>query len=182
MTTNQPTITPTEDGPYRLDDGVEVTRMRDGAALPVEGTAHLCRCGGSANKPFCDGTHMKNGFSGGKDPDRVPDQGDSYSSSDGRITIHDNRGLCAHAGRCTDNLASVFRLRTEPFVDPRRRHSRGNRRSHRHVPLRSPELHPRRRRASRPQRPQLSRIRARRPIRLNQSEPRRSRTPRGCNH
>ena len=61
---------------------------------------------------------MKNGFSGGKDPDRVPDQGDSYSSSDGRITIHDNRGLCAHAGRCTDNLASVFRLRTEPFVDP----------------------------------------------------------------
>lgn len=118
MTTSEPTITATDDGPYRLDGATGVTRMQDGETLPIDGAAFLCRCGGSANKPFCDGTHARNGFSGAKDPERVPDQRESFSSNDGRITIHDNRGLCAHAGRCTDNLASVFRLRTEPFVNP----------------------------------------------------------------
>ena len=31
------------------------------AEKPVQMVA-LCRCGGSRNKPFCDGTHKENGF------------------------------------------------------------------------------------------------------------------------
>lgn len=34
------------------------------------------------------------------------------------ITIHDNRGICSHAGYCSDNLNSVFRLKVEPWIDP----------------------------------------------------------------
>jgi len=111
-------ITATENGPYLLEGADEITRMSDGEALPVEKTAALCRCGGSKNKPFCDGTHAQNGFSGAKDPDRVLNSRDSYTSADGRIMVQDDRGLCAHAARCTDNLASVFRLDTEPWIDP----------------------------------------------------------------
>ncbi len=115
---DRPKITPTENGPYLIEGASEIRRMLDGEAIPLKATARLCRCGGSQNKPFCDGTHNRKGFSSAKDPDRVPDRRHSYTSGDRRITVHDNRGLCAHAGYCTDNLAQVFRMGTEPFVDP----------------------------------------------------------------
>jgi uncharacterized Fe-S cluster protein YjdI len=34
----------------------------DGAVLREDTRVALCRCGGSANKPFCDSTHRKIGF------------------------------------------------------------------------------------------------------------------------
>jgi CDGSH-type Zn-finger protein len=50
-------------GPLLIRGGV---RLLDGEGKVLyEGDkAALCRCGGSANKPFCDGTHATNGFSG----------------------------------------------------------------------------------------------------------------------
>jgi len=49
------------DGPYAITGGIELVDQ-----LPGEGasTEHytLCRCGGSKNKPFCDGTHWHIGF------------------------------------------------------------------------------------------------------------------------
>jgi CDGSH-type Zn-finger protein len=38
------------------------TRLPDGTLLETRNRMTLCRCGESANKPFCDGTHIKVGF------------------------------------------------------------------------------------------------------------------------
>jgi uncharacterized Fe-S cluster protein YjdI len=37
----------------------------DGAVIREDTRLALCRCGGSANKPFCDGTHRRIGFTTG---------------------------------------------------------------------------------------------------------------------
>jgi CDGSH-type Zn-finger protein/truncated hemoglobin YjbI len=76
----------------------------------------LCRCGGSAAKPACDGSCATNGFSDAKDPKRVVDQRDKYRGQ--QVAVFDNRGICQHSGYCTDRLPGVFRTDKEPFVAP----------------------------------------------------------------
>jgi uncharacterized Fe-S cluster protein YjdI len=52
-----------ENGPLLVSGGVRILNA-EGAVLYEGDRAALCRCGGSGNKPFCDGTHRKNGFRG----------------------------------------------------------------------------------------------------------------------
>jgi len=110
----KPSITPTPDGPYMVKDLNNFANQK--GPIETKETMALCRCGGSHNKPFCDGTHAKIGFSSAKLEGRVEDKRENYKGK--KITIHDNRGICAHAGRCTDSLASVFRLKEEPWIHP----------------------------------------------------------------
>ena len=48
-------------GPLWLRGGIPVISA-DGFAYEVRNRMTLCRCGASANKPFCDGSHFKAGF------------------------------------------------------------------------------------------------------------------------
>ena len=120
MSESKPRIACLPNGPYYLllDEVPSVvptlTRADGTSCATVRGVA-LCRCGGSANKPFCDGTHGTNGFRDAKLDDRTPDRRATYVGVG--VTIFDNRGLCAHAGICTDELKTVFRESTEPWID-----------------------------------------------------------------
>jgi uncharacterized Fe-S cluster protein YjdI len=58
-----PEVRASADGPLLVSGGVRVVDA--GGNVLYEGEkAALCRCGGSGNKPFCDGTHEKIGFCG----------------------------------------------------------------------------------------------------------------------
>jgi CDGSH iron-sulfur domain-containing protein 3 len=55
-----------DDGPYRVTGPVRIIDA-EGNVFAVDGDADrpvvLCRCGESATKPFCDGSHRACGFS-----------------------------------------------------------------------------------------------------------------------
>jgi CDGSH-type Zn-finger protein len=104
-----------ENGPY-LATNIPAVRTHLGEQLPVPPQLALCRCGQSAMKPFCDGAHARTGFTGDKDPNRVPDRRDIYQGQ--QVRVFDNRGICQHSGLCTDRLPAVFRTDAEPFVAP----------------------------------------------------------------
>jgi CDGSH-type Zn-finger protein/ferredoxin len=121
MSDEKPKISCLPNGPYYLfnDMTPRVIPSVESSAGEPRATAvgvALCRCGGSANKPFCDGTHGTNNFNDAKKDNRQPDKRENYVGR--AITIHDNRGTCAHSGACTDNLASVFKLKQEPWINP----------------------------------------------------------------
>ncbi len=104
-----------ENGPYVVSNLLSLKTSRGESAKTAK-TMVLCRCGQSGSKPQCDGTHTKNEFCSKKLNGRQPDRVDDYHGKG--IIIHDNRGVCSHAGYCTDNLPSVFRMGAEPWIDP----------------------------------------------------------------
>ena len=63
------TIKALPNGPYLVDGGCELFDAA-GQRIDHAGKLALCRCGHSATKPFCDGTHARVGFKDG--PPKAP--------------------------------------------------------------------------------------------------------------
>jgi CDGSH-type Zn-finger protein len=56
-------ITVLNNGPIRIEGDFEIQDPNGGVfGLAGRTVISLCRCGQSANKPFCDGSHNRTGF------------------------------------------------------------------------------------------------------------------------
>ena len=132
LSREKPKIVPLPNGPYYFINEMEpkvVENLQNskGEALSVTRGVSLCRCGASNNKPFCDGTHSKIGFSSENKEEEmiqtiivihqiIKDKRKNYVGKG--ITIHDNRKICSHAAECVNNLPSVFKLNARPWINP----------------------------------------------------------------
>jgi CDGSH-type Zn-finger protein len=54
-------VSPDRNGPLLVEGNLEI-RSASGRVGERTTRAWLCRCGASANKPFCDGSHKRTGF------------------------------------------------------------------------------------------------------------------------
>jgi CDGSH-type Zn-finger protein len=71
-------ITIRKNGPYRVEAPEGSVEMVDADGNKYDLTGKpafsLCRCGGSTNKPYCDGSHSRIGFQGAESAVRAADQ------------------------------------------------------------------------------------------------------------
>ena len=70
---SETTILCLNNGPLRIS-GDFVIKDAQGNAFDLSGrdTISLCRCGQSANKPFCDGSHNRVGFQSAIEARKLP--------------------------------------------------------------------------------------------------------------
>lgn len=110
-----PTIECKPDGPYLVKNLGELKNSK-GEVVDTKPVVALCRCGASANKPFCDGSHQKIGFSSARLNDGSKDRQKNYTGQ--AITVHDNRSICVHSEKCIKGLGSVFNVKNRPWINP----------------------------------------------------------------
>jgi len=81
----------------------ESIKWLPGQDYPTQEQYALCRCGQSANKPFCDGSHTKAGFDGTETASRKPYLEQAEVIRGPTMSLTDVESLCAFARFCDPN-------------------------------------------------------------------------------
>ena len=114
--TSEPQVTVTKNGPYHVTGSIPLARQtivagadgnpekyQEGDAFPAQESYWLCRCGHSAHKPFCDGTHKKVGFDGTETASREPYSKQAKVLEGPGHNLGDAEALCAGTDFCIPN-------------------------------------------------------------------------------
>ncbi len=116
-------ITVADGGPYLVSGGLPVTTKtpitseqgepltwKTSAAAESRPRVALCRCGSSANKPYCDGAHASVEWDDADNaPDGTYDQRAKSYGGEG-IEVFDDRPICVHAGFCGNEVTTVWKM------------------------------------------------------------------------
>jgi CDGSH-type Zn-finger protein len=125
-------ITVTENGPYIVSGDVPLVRLeivtneqgesvawRETARIEAPYRYMLCRCGHSADKPFCDGTHVDADFEGTETAGHTSFAELAVPIDGPGVRLHDVRRLCAEARYC-DRAGGLWNL-VDRCADPETR-------------------------------------------------------------
>ena len=106
-------ITVSKNGPYLVSGEVPISEeivvadtqgtaveWREGKRYPYQEKCGLCRCGQSAHKPFCDGTHVKVNFDGAETADLKLSRSEIKEIDGPTLKLDDAEILCASARFC----------------------------------------------------------------------------------
>jgi CDGSH-type Zn-finger protein len=112
----------TKNGPYVVTGGVPLLgmaietdshgdplRWREVERYPQRESYALCRCGKSGNKPYCDGTHVKQPFDGTETVSGEPYLENVREYLGPELKLTDKRELCVGAAFCVRD-ANVWNL------------------------------------------------------------------------
>ncbi len=107
------TVTIKKNGPYIVSGNIplakeisvagksgEPEKWRKGESYPKQAGCALCRCGKSANKPFCDGHHISSKFDGTETASKKKHQQQARRIFGPGLDLADAPGFCSSARFC----------------------------------------------------------------------------------
>ncbi|VVB74445.1 Iron-binding zinc finger CDGSH type [Candidatus Tiddalikarchaeum anstoanum] len=98
-------------------EGIPVKWVK-GKKYPEKESYELCRCGGSKNKPFCDGTHHKIGFNGAETAGNKKYLDCAEKTTGPNLVLTDFQDLCASARFChiRDGVWNLIKFCDDPKI------------------------------------------------------------------